>query len=134
VATATWGLDLWESELGIETDKLQNYLNRRELIIAKLRGYGTTTKKMIESVALAYTGGEAEIIEYPAEYRFVIKFKGTRGIPPNMNGLVNTIEAIKPAHLAFSFAYTYLTWDKAKDLAWLNVNTKSWTDLRNSPI
>jgi len=133
VDTATWGLDLWEQEIGIETDLLKNYLNRREVIKARLRGYGTTTVEMIKNAAAAYSGGEVSIIEYPAEYRFVVKFVGIRGIPPNMQDLTRTLEMIKPAHLAFSYAYTYLVWQEACSYTWGQAASKSWNELRNSP-
>jgi len=133
VDTATWALDLWEQELGIEIDRLKNYLNRREVIKARLRGYGTTTVDMLKTVAAAYSGGEVDIIEYPAEYRFVVKFTGTRGIPPNMQDLANTIGQVKPAHLAFSFAYTFLVWQEATAYTWAAAGTKTWNEFRNLP-
>lgn len=133
VDTATWGLDLWERELGIKTEPLKNYINRRSVIKAKLRGYGTTTVEMIKRVAAAYSGGEVEVVEYPAEYRFVVKFVGTRGIPPNMQDLTRTIEQIKPAHQAFSYAYTYLVWQEAQTYTWTSASIMIWDELRNSP-
>mgnify|MGYP001009127868 FL=1 len=83
---------------------------RRERIRAKIRGIGTVTKQMIEVVAKSYSNGEVEVIENPADYSFKIKFVGVRGIPANMADLTLTIEEIKPAHLAYTFEFTYITW------------------------
>ena len=130
VVSATWGLDYWENYLGIESDISESYSNRREVIKAKLRGIGTTTIEMIKNTAAAFTGGEVEVIEYPLEYRFVIQFIGILGIPPNMSGLINAIEEIKPAHLAYSFKYTYTVWNNLKDLYWNDVQNKTWSELR----
>ena len=47
VKTATWGLDLFEEVIGLATDKSISYEERRERILAKKRGNGTTTKAMI---------------------------------------------------------------------------------------
>lgn len=129
VNTATWGLDIWERELGIATSTGANE-RRREVIMAKLRGAGTTTKEMIRSVASAFSGGDVEVMEYPGEYRFVVKFTGVLGIPPNMDGLVTAIDEIKPAHLAYSFTYKYTTWSMLQGLTWQQVGGKTWGELR----
>lgn len=130
VGTATWGLDLWERELGISTDPTQPYERRREIVLAKLRGAGTTTKAMIKSVATAFSGGDVEVNEYPVEHRFEVQFIGVLGIPPNMVGLMQAIEEIKPAHLAYSFKYTYTWWSDLEDLTWQQAGTRTWNQLR----
>jgi len=130
VSTATWGLSLWESELGMTIDPTKPIERRREQILAKIRGAGTTTKQMIKNVAAAFSGGEVDVIEYPSEYRFVVKFIGVKGIPPNMSGFIAMLEQIKPAHLAYSFEYTYTTWDMLKSLTWEAAGTKTWDDLK----
>ncbi len=130
IQTATWGLDIWEKELGLATDVSKAYERRREVIIAKLRGAGTTTKEMIQRVATAFSGGDVEVIEYPAEHRFEVQFVGTMGIPPNMEGLIQAIEEIKPSHLAYSFKYTYTWWDRVKNLLWNQAGAKTWDELR----
>lgn len=130
VATATWGLDLWEAELGLLTDRSKSYDRRREIVIAKLRGAGTTTRQMIINTAAAFSGGEVDVVEYPAEYRFVVQFVGVLGIPPNMAGLIQAIEDIKPAHLAYSFKYTYTTWNMLSGLTWGQAGQKTWGQLR----
>lgn len=130
ISTSTWGLDLWEREFGLQIDYSKPYESRREIILAKLRGAGTTTKGMIKSVAMAFSGGEVEINEYPEEYRFVIQFIGVKGIPPNMAGLIRAIEDIKPAHLVYSFKYTYTTWNMVTGLTWAGSINKTWSELR----
>jgi len=129
ISTATWGLDGWEKILGISTDKSKPYETRREIILAKLRGFGTTTKEMIENVAIAFSGGEVAIHEYPSQHRLVVQFIGVRGIPPNMAGLINAIEEIKPAHLAYTFKYTYTTWGQI-NMSWGETSNKTWGELR----
>ncbi len=103
IETATWGLSRWEKifDLPIEIEK--NYSFRRERIKAKIRGSGTTTKQLIINIASAFSNGEVEVIEYPNEYRFVVKFVGVKGVPANMKDLTSSIEEVKPAHLAFTF-------------------------------
>ena len=109
IDTATWGLSIYEKELGIKTNMNLDFEERREIIKAKLRGRGTTTKEMIKNTAEAFSGGEVDVIEYPEEYRFIVKFIGVKGIPKNMQGFIEMLETIKPAHLAYKFKYTYTT-------------------------
>lgn len=109
VQTATWGLDLWEKQLGLPTEAGKDLSYRRSRILSKLRGTGTVTVAMIENVAESYVNGEVEIIENPASYHFDVKFVGIRGIPPNMEDLTAALEEIKPAHLTYAYIYVYNT-------------------------
>lgn len=111
IREATWGLRLWETALGIETDLSKPYSYRRTRIESKLRGLGTTTVAMIKNVAESFSNGAVEVIEHNGEYYFEIKFVGTFGIPPNMDDLTAAIEEIKPAHLGYAYLFIYPTWD-----------------------
>lgn len=131
VESATWGLNRLEGIFNIQTDINKSYEERREILKAKLRGSGTVTKEMIKNVAQAFSGGEVEVIEDNPNYNFTIKFIGIKGIPKNMQGLIDAIEDIKPAHLGYSFSYTYTTWDLLKsNLTWNKANIKTWNELK----
>lgn len=130
VKTATWGLDYWENEFGIVTNRSNSYVRRREIILAKMRGSGTSTKERIKSVAEAFSGGEVDVIEYNDEYRFEVKFIGVLGIPPNMAGFLNMLDEIKPAHLGYSISYTYTVWNMLKPLIWNEAKTRTWNQIR----
>lgn len=129
ITTATWGLDRWEKVFGLQTDRSKSYERRREILLAKIRGSGTTTKEMLKNVAIAFSGGEVAIHEYPEEYRFEVQFIGVKGIPQNMAGLIAALDEIKPAHLAYSFKYTYTVWEQLA-LTWDSAKQKTWEDLR----
>jgi len=130
VDTATWGLELWEQFLGLPIDKTKPEQFRRERIKAKLRGYGTVTKGLIKNVASAFANGEVEVIEYPSEYKFVVKFVGVKGIPPNMSDLTKTIEEIKPAHLNYEYQYTYNVWNLLTSKVWNDLAHYTWEQVR----
>ncbi|OPA77526.1 hypothetical protein BVG16_13830 [Paenibacillus selenitireducens] len=130
VEHATWGLGDWEQVLGLQTDPSKSYERRREIIKAKLRGTGTTTKEMIERVASTFSGGDVQIIQYPARYHFEVRFIGIKGIPPNMAGFIQMLEDIKPAHLSYEFSYTYAQWDSIRNLTWNQVKKKSWNEIK----
>lgn len=109
INTATWGLDYFEQELGITVDKRKSYEERRERLLAKKRGQGTTTLKMLKNTAEAFSGGEVEITEFFDQYSFNLKFVGTKGVPRNISDFMATIEEIKPAHLSYTLEFVYST-------------------------
>lgn len=131
VKTATWGLDLFEEELGLVTDKSISYKERRERILAKKRGNGSTTKAMIKNTAEAFSGGEVEVIENFSDYSFIVKFVGVKGIPKNLALFKKMIEEIKPAHLNYELAFTYTVWSMvmAATNTWDDFSNKTWVDL-----
>lgn len=130
---ATWGLKYWERFLGMTVDETKQVSYRRSAVKAKLRGTGTITVKLIEDVAGSFSNGEVDVIENNSEYGFIIKFTGTKGIPPNLDDLKRAIEEIKPAHLTVQYTFTWLTWDEFDKYnrtcdAWDSLNL-TWDEL-----
>ncbi|WP_242940502.1 putative phage tail protein [Anaeromicropila populeti] len=134
VSTSSELLSRYEKIYGLAIEVNKSDIKRRERIIARTRGIGTVTKKMLEDVAASYSNGEVEVIEKPEDYSFIIKFVGTRGIPSNMSDLVCTIEEIKPAHMAFSFEYILNTWNMISGLTWGQGNSYTWKQLREDVV
>lgn len=130
LTTATWGLNRWEDMYGIETNLSLSYEQRREITVAKIRGQGTTTRQMIEDTAAAFSGGEVQVIEDNPRYHFVVRFVGVKGIPRNMQAFIDMLEEIKPAHLSYSFEYTYTVWDNLRTMTWTEMKWKSWKDVK----
>ena len=130
LTSATWGLNRWEGMYGIDTNLSLSYEQRREIIAAKIRGQGTTTRQMIEATAAAFSGGEVEVIEDNPNSHFTIRFIGVKGIPRNMQAFIVMLKSIKPAHLKYSFEYTYTTWNSLRPLTWSSISEKSWDGLR----
>lgn len=128
--SATWSLFRWEQMLGLTSDTGKSYATRREMIKAKLRGSGTTTPEMIRRTASAFSGGDVEVVDVPGAYSFEVRFVGTLGIPANMAGLIQILEEIKPAHLDYSFVYSYTWWDSLKQLTWNVAQARTWNELR----
>jgi len=134
VASATWGLKQWETALGLKTDVSKSYEYRRTRIMSKMRGQGTTTKKMIQNVAESFSNGTVSIIEYNSENRFEIKFTGTIGVPPNMDDLTAAIEEIKPAHLAYSYVYIFRTYAQLAGFTHTQLKAYSHKTLREGDL
>jgi len=132
VNTATWGLAIWEYELGIETDEKKPIAQRRSVIISKIRGIGSVTVQLIKSVAESYDGGKVDVTVDHPNYTFTIKFVDTKGIPPNLDDLKAAIEEIKPAHMAVEYKFTYNTWAQVKTKTWGQLRTLTWEQIKGS--
>lgn len=132
IGSATWGLSRWEQELALNVDPSKPAERRRKQILAKLRGTGTVTKQMLMETAAAFSGGEVEVLEYPAEYRFVIRFIGFLGIPPNLAEFMKLLNQIKPAHVSYTFEYRYVIWETLKNyrLTWEKAKSMTWNQLK----
>lgn len=113
IDSATYGLDKWENMLGITRNNF-NYDIRRENIKAKIRARGTTTIDCIKNICEAYTNGTVNIVVNHNDYSFVIDLVGTLGVPLALAEMDKVVEAIKPAHLAYSYKFNY---NSNKDLS-----------------
>lgn len=130
ITTATWGLVLWEQMYGIEPNLSLSYEQRREILMSRLRGQGTTTKAMVREAAAAFSGGEVQVIEDNPNCHFIIRFVGVKGIPRNMQAFIDMLEEIKPAHLSYGFQYTYTVWDNLSGFTWEGLMGRTFDDVR----
>ena len=129
VDTATWGLDRWESEMGLVPLEGAGLQERREAIRARLRGLGTATIKLIKNVGEAYLGGTLDVIEDHRAYTVVVQFVDVRGVPINLQDVQAAIRLIVPAHLDLEYIFRFSTWDRvdAEDLTWDEVDALALT-------
>ncbi len=134
VQTATWGLLRWEEVYGITTNLSLPYEQRREVILAKMRGQGTTTVEMIKNVASAFTGIEVEVIEDNSHYMFIIRFVGQYGVPRNLQAFREILEEIKPAHLGYELEYRFVIWDELRPYTWNDLRAYTWDGIRVNEI
>lgn len=109
ISTADTTLDRWEKELSLPSGADKPTDQRRSIIIAKLRGAGTTTAQLLKTTALAYTNGEIDVIDDAANNTVKIKFVSIIGLPPNIDDLKTSIDDIVPAHLLIQWEYKYNT-------------------------
>lgn len=105
IDTATWGLAIYEKELGIKTNLSKPLEDRRSVVKSKWRGAGKVDKVLIKAVVDAYTNGGVDV---GFDGRIIITFNDVKGIPPNMDDVYNAIDDIKPAHLGIVYYFAYL--------------------------
>ena len=130
VDTATWGLTLWEQQVGIETDNSLPLATRRAAIRQKLVASGNTTSEMIRGLAEALTGYEAKV-EVNDDYSFSLSFWGEKNQLATIDvaELKTVVEQIKPAHLRFviraDLESVNMTWKYFED------NPTTWAQLES---
>lgn len=103
IKTATYSLDEWEKEFGLECGTSLTLMQRRARVLAKLNSNPPATIKMLENLVFQTISANAvTIIEHPSEYSFTIYV--------NSDYLIETFaiadEAVRlarPAHLSYKF-------------------------------
>ena len=135
IASATWGLDLWEALVGITPAADATLADRRSAVTAKLLGAGTCNAAMISRIAQAITGYDALVIEYCSKYQFALTFVGdTPGFADfDLDAIRAAVEEVKPAHL--EFIITGITWADFHLLGmrWMDLHAMeaTWADIHN---
>ncbi|AIY79865.1 DUF2313 domain-containing protein [Clostridium botulinum] len=108
IETATWGLDTWEKELGIQNNINYSYAIRRSRILAKLKGQGTTTIEAIKNICKSFVE-DVEVIEHNPQYYFQINLLSHSGFPSGFDTLYDSIREVKPSHLGVSYILRAIT-------------------------
>jgi Uncharacterised protein conserved in bacteria (DUF2313) len=131
VNTATYGLNRWESNSGLQESE-RSYSERRDYVNSKLRGTGTVTKALIKAVVDAFY--TCEVTELNGEFLVEIKLVGKRGIPSNLADIERAINDIIPAHLGITFKFTWLPWSEVEQasLTWDQADTYDWNGLETA--
>ena len=134
VETATWGLDYWEDMLFLPRVTGKTYDERRSIIYARMRATRTTTVEVVKELASAFFNTEnVTVTEHNENYYFNIEFEnaypefvnnsinsdlvdealvdyaeiGAETIVINLKNVENVIDIYKPAHLNYSFTFTF---------------------------
>lgn len=103
IKSATYSLDQWEDEFGIERTSSLTLMQRRARVLAKLNSNPPATVKMLENLVFQILSANAvTIIEHPEEYHFDVYV--------NSDYLIETFEIAdeavrlaRPAHLSYKF-------------------------------
>lgn len=131
--TATWGLAAWEIALGLETPA-ESYEVRRSRITAKLRGFGSVTPALMQTVAESYTRGEITVVEVPRAYKIVVTFVNQIGRPVGVESLMEALNELVPAHLAMEYIWRYRTWAEISGKTWGQLAGITWQEAKEGAI
>jgi hypothetical protein len=115
----------WEKALEIAVNEGDTLQDRREVIIARIRGQGKLNTALINSIVNAFTNGTAESWFEDSVIHVNIK-------PPPGNkqfkfdNVERELEKKKPAHLGLSVKRDYATWGEISD------DFTDWNDVMNN--
>lgn len=132
--TATWGLTLWETALGLASEPDKSIEFRRVRVISHLRGNGPTTAAMVKNVAESFSNGEVELNESPSESRVEILLLSDVGIPPNMDDLKDALAQIMPAHIEWRIVYTLRTYQELMGYTYGQLAQYTYATLREGSL
>ena len=121
----------WEKILGIRPIEGSSVSDRRETVIARIRGQGKLNTFSINAIVNAFTGGTA--VSYIENSALHVKITP----PPNnkqfkFDNVKRELAKKVPAHLGLEVVRNYATWGEVKDNfdSWDAVNQlTSWEDL-----
>lgn len=103
IKSATYELDRWESELGLEKNPGLTQEQRRGRLLAKLNTTTPASISMLENLVQQVLGADrVTIVEHPAEYKFDI-YVNTKYIAANMGIAAQAVYEARPAHLQYGF-------------------------------
>lgn len=122
----------WEELLEITPFPSSTLVDRREVIIARLRGQGKLNTELINSIVATFTGGTAISwfedsvihieVQLPHDNKSFI-----------LDNLIQELELKIPAHLGCEITRRYSTWNEINDkyITWLGVKDchDTWFDV-----
>lgn len=98
INTTTWGIDTWEQNMDIESNKNLLIKQRRARVKEKLRKIGRVNTEMMEDILQGYHDNEVKVW-FNGRLMFNIPLEGTSHHHfDTINEIINTT---KPAHLGF---------------------------------
>lgn len=117
VDTATWGLAIYEADLGIVTDLSKSLADRRSVIKSRMRGTGKVDASLIKLVADSWTNGDVEV-EFNGSIKII--FTSGYGIPEGLADLQEEISNIVPGHLSVIYDFSFLLIKEINEVMTLN--------------
>lgn len=103
VSSATYSIDDWEKEFGIEKNSTLTLGQRRAQILAKLNTRTTATVKMLENLVKKVLGHDrVEIEENYQDYSFTVTIRSDY-VLENMMVARDAVHKARPAHLNYAF-------------------------------
>lgn len=113
----------WEKAFEITPALDDSVEDRRDIVIARIRGQGKLNTKLIDMIVNAFTGGTA--ISYVENSTLFVEIK-----PPPANkqfkfdNVIRELEKKKPAHLGLNVTRKYSTWSE------ISTNFADWEAIK----
>lgn len=132
VKSSDIALDRWETLLDIPYREGRTDEERRNLIIAKLRGPGATTLASLEQLVNSFY--ETSLTEKHLTSTVDIHITEVRGEPPNFADIDHAVNEVIPAHVFPNFIFSYVPWQEVEDSIMLfdDLNGYEWQPFQKS--
>lgn len=114
--TVGFAIPSYEWENGLPIAPAFDLQTRRSRVLARTRGFDTSTKVQVQRIANSFQNGRVLVIEDPERYTLILRFVDVRGEPPELGELVKAVKEILPWHLYLKIERTYTIWDMIDDL------------------
>ena len=136
-----WACTRWEEELGLPVNPPNMTLDdRRNVILARFRGIGTTIYRL-KVIAATFGYGSIAILPGIEDWTLYIQFIDTHGVPPDLDAHQAEIRNNIEAHLNGIWAFHVTIWNEVKitGVLWCQLKTAGITwdgptnSLKNTP-
>ena len=117
----------WENKLGIRPLEGSTIDNRRESVVARIRGQSKLNTEMINIIVNTFTGGKAKSrIEDSTLYVELMPFDENKiSIDSAITSVTNELLVKIPAHLKVNVSIAYQQWDN------VHANNSSWAVVKS---
>ena len=105
ISTATWGLDSYEKILGITPKATDDYIARRNMILARYQANQTSTITFLETLVKRYIIPDTPINITEDNTTYSFKVNTNSGSVLYLTDMINAIDLYKPAHLCWLLHY-----------------------------
>ena len=103
ISSATYSIEDWEKEFGIEKNSTLTLGQRRAQVLAKLNTRAPSTVKMMENLVIKVLGEQrVEVVEDHENYSFTIIINSDH-VLENMLIASEAVRKARPAHLNYGF-------------------------------
>ena len=118
-------VEQWENILGIKPLESSSVSDRRETIIARIRGQGKLNTELISSIVNAFTGGTANSwVDNSILYVEITPPPGNKQF--KFANVERELSLKVPSHLGFNVSRNYYEWGDVKN------NNNTWQDVKDN--
>jgi hypothetical protein len=103
------GISTLEKILDFKTNPNTPIEDRRSQLEARWKSNGKCDLNLLQQVANSWKNGDVEVKLVNGKIQII--FVGEGGVPADLQGLEDALEAIKPAHLGIYYVFKFLYWN-----------------------
>ncbi len=114
-------IELWEDFLGFDHPAF-SLERRRERIAARLMVTVPLTVALLKETIERIGGVEVDIVELYDEFKVIVQFIGSFGVPKYLPDIKKEMEQIRPYHIEFVYEYLRAYWESYGKYTWAELS------------